>query len=349
MSTRVSIVVVNFNYAPFLRQAIDSALAQRVPACEVIVVDDASTDASATVINAYGARVVPVLRDRNGGMSAAVNSGFARVSGDIVMFVDADDFLYDDAIERLLGAWREGVVQVQARLDLVDVHGRVEDVFPPYEVGLDSGDVTPGLRARGRYSTTVTTGLAFARAALERVMPIPEAAFDRSADGYLATVVPLYGTVAAIEVAIGAYRRHDSNHSGFQADIAKRARWRVTHDDHRYAALRDHAGRTGATIAADPGWHDATHLEQRLASLCFDPANHRYRGDRRATLGLAGARAALAGTMSLKRRVTHAGIFLAAGLLPRALGRTVLAWKLERSSRPAAIDWLAGRLRRLMG
>lgn len=347
--TSLSIVIVNYNYAAFVGEAIESALGQGVAGVEVIVVDDASTDGSCAVIDRYAERVAVVHRPVNGGMSAAVNSGFARSTGAVVLFLDADDFLYPHAAEHVLAAAVPGVAQVQARLDLVDGQGRVEDVFPPYEVPLDRGDVTATLRARGRYSTTVTTGLAFARQALEQVIPIPERAFDRSADGYLATVVPLYGAVAAIDAPIGAYRRHDSNHSGFRADIAKRARWRVEHDEHRYQALRDHAARRGVSVGDAPGMHDATHLEQRLASLCFEPAQHGYRDDRRARLGMAGARAAMAGSMSAKRRATHAAMFLTAGFAPSFIARRALGWKLERSSRPKAIDWLAGRLRRLMG
>ncbi|WP_425228628.1 glycosyltransferase family 2 protein [Sphingomonas sp.] len=344
----LSIVIVNFNYAAFLPQAIDSVLAQTV-ACEVIVVDDCSTDGSRAVIEAYGGQVTAVFRAANGGMSAAVNTGFAQSTGAIVLFLDADDFLYPDAARRVLDAWHDGVAQVQARLHLVDADGRVEDVFPPYEMPLASGDVTGGLRSRGRYATTVTTGLAFARSALDQVMPIPEQAFDRSADGYLATVVPLYGAVAAIDTPIGGYRRHGANHSGFAADMAKRARWRVEHDEHRYTALRDHAGRQGLAVDPSPGMGDATHLEQRLASLCFDRAAHGYAGDRRSRLGLAGARASMAGGMSWKRRATQAGMFLVAGFTPLFVARRALAWKLERSSRPKVIDWAAGRLRRLMG
>jgi hypothetical protein len=205
------------------------------------------------------------------------------------------------------------------------------------------------LRRRGRYSTTVTSGLAFARHALERVMPIPERAFDRSADGYLATVAPLYGRVAVVDEPIGAYRRHDSNHSGFHADMTKRAQWRIDHDEHRYAALRDHAARQGLALEAAPGMNDATHLEQRMASLCFGGRQHPYPADRRGRLAVAGARAAFAGTMSLKRRAIHAAMFLTAGFTPLFVARRALAWKLERSSRPRVVDWAAGRLRRLMG
>ena len=345
----VSIIVLNFNYERFLDRSIGSALAQSWARTEVVVVDDFSTDSSRGVIEGYGARVARVLRTQNGGMSASANSGFAISSGKIVMFLDADDFLYPDAVERVVGAWSKGVVQVQARLDLVDIDETPLDVYPPREVALDEGDVAGLLALRGRYSTTVTTGLAFDRNALSQVMPIPEVAFDRSADGYLATVVPLYGRVVAIDSTIGGYRRHDSNHSGFSANIAKRARWRLDHDEQRYAALRLHAPQRGVTIAADPGMADATHLDQRLVSLCLDPEHHPYPNDGRSRLGWAATRAAFEGRVSTGRRLAHAGIALMAGFAPRPIAKAALSWKLEQSSRPAFVDALAKRVRRLLG
>jgi GT2 family glycosyltransferase len=342
-------VVLNFNYARYLGQAIESALVQTYPAVEVVVVDDCSTDDSREVIAAFGDRVVACLRPANGGMSASANTGFAASRGSRVLFLDADDYLYPHALETMAARWRPGVVQAQARLDLVDAEGRVEDIFPPLETAFPGGDVRPLLARRGRYPTTVTTGLAFARTALDRVMPIPEAAFDRSADGYLAAVVPLFGEVVAIEQRLGAYRRHAANHSGFAANIATRARWRVDHDAQRYAAMRRHAPAAGVTITAEPGLADPLHLEERLASLCFDPAHHPYPADRRAALGLHGLRAALAAPLGAKRKAVLAAIFATAGFAPRPVARTLLAWKMERSSRPQVVDRLSGWLRRNLG
>ena len=91
---RVAIVIINYNYAAYLRQAIDSALAQTMAGCEVIVVDDASTDGSAAVIAGYGDRVVPVLRSVNGGMSAAVNSGFARTTAALALGAGDPNAMY---------------------------------------------------------------------------------------------------------------------------------------------------------------------------------------------------------------------------------------------------------------
>ena len=88
----VSIVVVNYNYGRFLDEAIESALAQTHDRVEVIVVDDGSTDESRALIDRYGDRVVAVLKE-NGGQASALNAGFEDVSGDVVIFLDADDVL----------------------------------------------------------------------------------------------------------------------------------------------------------------------------------------------------------------------------------------------------------------
>src|SRR5438128_2226574 len=90
--SRVSIIVTNHNYAEFLPHALHSALQQRGPEVEVIVVDDGSTDSSRDVIASFGDRVRPCLQD-NQGQKGAFNTGLAAATGDIVMFLDSDDEL----------------------------------------------------------------------------------------------------------------------------------------------------------------------------------------------------------------------------------------------------------------
>lgn len=346
---RVSVVINNHNYEVFVREAINSVLAQDYPDVETIVVDDCSTDASAEAIASYGDRLTFCRHADNSGQAAAINSGVALASGEIVMFLDADDFLYPDAVSRVVAAWHDDTAQLQARLDLVDVNGIKEDVFPAGEILFEDGDVKPLLARKGRFQTTVTSGLAFSRDVLRRMLPIPHKDFKQGADGFLVTVAPLYGAVVSVEASIGGYRRHGQNHSSFQASMGKRARWRLTHDEMRYKALRVHAERRGLTIAGDPGKHDPVHLEQRLVSLCFDADAHAYPEDSRHHLGLAGLRAAFSSSSSTPRRLVYAGMFLAAGLAPAPLARSALAWKLEQSSRPATIDWAVKRLRALLG
>ena len=67
----VSIIVVNYNNAQFLAAAVDSALAQDYPLCEVIVVDDCSSDHSQAIISGYSGRIRYLLRDTNGGQVVA--------------------------------------------------------------------------------------------------------------------------------------------------------------------------------------------------------------------------------------------------------------------------------------
>src|SRR5256886_12063249 len=87
----VSILINNYNYGRFLREAIDSALRQTYTNTEVIVVDDGSTDDSRPIIAGYGSRIVPVLKE-NGGQASAFNAGFAVSKGQWICFLDSDDF-----------------------------------------------------------------------------------------------------------------------------------------------------------------------------------------------------------------------------------------------------------------
>jgi glycosyltransferase involved in cell wall biosynthesis len=100
MSTLVSICIPNYNNARWLKQAIDSALAQTCPV-QVIVADDGSTDTSILVAGAYGDRI-KLVRSPHRGATAARNEALQHATGDWVQFLDADDYLEPDKIERQL-------------------------------------------------------------------------------------------------------------------------------------------------------------------------------------------------------------------------------------------------------
>src|SRR3954449_8708213 len=101
---RVAVVVNNFNYERFLSTAIESALAQTHPDVEVVVVDDGSTDGSREVIAGYGDRVRAVYKE-NGGQASAFNAAFAACTGDVVIFLDADDALLPQTAARAAAAF----------------------------------------------------------------------------------------------------------------------------------------------------------------------------------------------------------------------------------------------------
>lgn len=115
----VSVIIPTYNRATFIAAAIDSALDQTCPPDEIIVVDDGSTDETPEILAAYGAPVV-VIRQTNGGESAARNTGLRAATGDAVFFLDSDDMLLPQCIERCVQTLEQcpevGVVYTDAYL-----------------------------------------------------------------------------------------------------------------------------------------------------------------------------------------------------------------------------------------
>jgi len=94
-----SIVITCFNQSAFIRETVQSALSQTYAAKQVIVVDDASTDASMSILRKFGDRITLVAGHDNSGPSAARNLGASIAEGDYLAFLDGDDVLQPWALE----------------------------------------------------------------------------------------------------------------------------------------------------------------------------------------------------------------------------------------------------------
>ena len=97
MTDPVAVVIPTYNHSRFLADAIASVERQTVPAAEIIVVDDGSTDHPEHVVAQFPG--VRFIRQDNKGLAAARNTGLRAASSDKVIFLDADDLLAPDAIE----------------------------------------------------------------------------------------------------------------------------------------------------------------------------------------------------------------------------------------------------------
>jgi glycosyltransferase involved in cell wall biosynthesis len=93
----VSVIIPCYNQAHYLGEAIESVINQTYPRCEIIVVDDGSTDNTAEVAARY--KEVRCIRQQNQGLSAARNSGLRESKGEFLVFLDSDDRLLPEAIE----------------------------------------------------------------------------------------------------------------------------------------------------------------------------------------------------------------------------------------------------------
>ena len=100
MRTLVSILIPCYNSANWISETLESALAQTWPNKEIIVVDDGSTDNSLAVAKSFESPIVKVISQENRGASAARNRAFQESKGDFIQYLDADDLLASDKIER---------------------------------------------------------------------------------------------------------------------------------------------------------------------------------------------------------------------------------------------------------
>jgi glycosyltransferase involved in cell wall biosynthesis len=95
---RISLVVPSYNQARFLPKALDSIFSQQYPHLEVVVMDGGSTDGSVAVIESYAPRLKYWQSRPDGGQSRAINAGMRHCTGDLVAWLNSDDFYWADAL-----------------------------------------------------------------------------------------------------------------------------------------------------------------------------------------------------------------------------------------------------------
>lgn len=112
---KVSIIITCYNYGQYLAQAIESALAQTYYNIEVIVVDDESTDDSVQVAESFGDKIKLIKQKHSGAPATGRNTGFENSDGDLILSLDADDWLEPNYLERT-------IPHMKGNLGVVGVH-----------------------------------------------------------------------------------------------------------------------------------------------------------------------------------------------------------------------------------
>lgn len=155
----VSVIVPVYNTEHTLGRCLDSILAQTVDDLEVVVVDDGSPDDARDVAHAYAARDarVRVVSQSNAGLGAARNTGINEAKGEHLAFVDSDDFIEPDLIERMLDAIKEtgcALAVCEAFVDEFDEGGEVHVVS---KMSLpEAGEVISGFEAFSYLANQIT-------------------------------------------------------------------------------------------------------------------------------------------------------------------------------------------------
>lgn len=214
--SRVSVCMAVYNGSWWLRPQLSSILAELHPDDEVVVVDDASSDDSVTIVESFEDPRVRIFRhEHNRGYVATFEDALSRASGDVIFLADQDD------------VWVPGRRQV---LTQALVHA---DVAASELVLLDGGEPLPHpltgrpwrLRRRRRFvrlhrQLAIWAGvapyygcaMAVRRAFLSAVLPFPDF-LTESHDLWIATVGNAAGTVADVPVATVRRRLHEANAS----------------------------------------------------------------------------------------------------------------------------------------
>lgn len=231
----VSIVVPCYKHEAFVAQCLDSIFHQTYKELEIIVIDDASPDDSARIIDEivkkpafikrFAGRVTYIARKDNKGAHHTINEGLALAKGDYVAIVNSDDLYVQDRFTLMIAAMQErGASFAFSQVGFVDEHGNEQDdtnddYYNLSRVQKNIADFpTVGFALLGSQCSLSTGNFLFTRQLLEKIGLFADLKYCHDWDFILKALLveePLY-----IERVLYLYRIHSSNSFRALSDIA---------------------------------------------------------------------------------------------------------------------------------
>jgi len=213
---KTTCLVNSYNYANYVIEAVDSALNQRVPFDEIIVVDDGSTDGTSDLLaRKYGhVPSVQLVMKPNGGQLSCFNEGIRRATGDIIFFLDADDIYGPDYTAEVLATYSR-VPDTDCVFTGMHRFGQLNDTQLPSSTDVDCGYSTISrFFGSDEWIGAPTSALSLRRTTLERFLPYPmESDWRTRADDVLVYGCDLSGGKKYyLAQPLVHYRIHGHNH-----------------------------------------------------------------------------------------------------------------------------------------
>lgn len=321
----LAVIITCYNYASFVGRAIESVVNQGRLDCELVVVDDGSTDGSWDVISSFD---VAAFKINNSGQRAACLFGLKQTRAPFVLFLDADDELKPGALEAIINRLDPDVAKLQFALTLIDANGnRIGPAASPLETFRDREKLTRQVLRSGVYRTPPTSGNVFRRDVCNLLR---EADYDKAVDGVILFAAPLMGDVVSISDELGCYRIHGSNDSGLGGEPEAAL---IERDIHRFLIRMQHLRSIVARLGiqqelVDP--LDAFYCRER--QLCLDIMS----GRRPRLTALPGLLSKLAfEPFSAKNKLAMALFFSLSSVLPNERARVLVAYRLKAGRRSA--------------
>jgi cellulose synthase/poly-beta-1,6-N-acetylglucosamine synthase-like glycosyltransferase len=209
----VTILIDTYNHQLFIEEAIESVLKQDFPASEteILVVDDGSTDNTPELVRKFAPRV-RLLRKINGGQASAFNAGISEARGEIVAFLDGDDWWAPAKLTAVTKAFaaEADVGLVGHGITEVFADGRQCTQVPREICRFRIASTAEAKMFRMRRGFLGTSRMAYRREILHRIGCVPEA-LKFEADEYLFTLAGLFADVLILPESYTFYRLHDKN------------------------------------------------------------------------------------------------------------------------------------------
>jgi glycosyltransferase involved in cell wall biosynthesis len=341
---RLSIIIANYNYRDFVGAAIESALAVDWADKEVIVVDDASTDDSRSIIEGFDGRVAAYFRPKSHQLGAHM-FGFEQSTGDVIIFLDADDLLEPEVMQEVAEVWRPGVSKVQYRMSLIDASGtqlgRAIPQFPPKD---DPAKLRRSYLRTMTYTCPPGSGNAYSRDFVRNVFAF-EPTIPQS-DAVLATIAPILGDVLTIRKPLARYRIHGASWGAMMASLdTSKLRQSLRQDIEKAHLFATVSGRLRLPVSHDPLKRSFYHLQYRLASYLSEPAVHPFPEDNKSSLVFRLiSSVAKSSQIRLRDRAILIVWTIACALAPAYYRRSFILWRFSPISRPSVLRTLLGTL-----
>lgn len=206
---KITVAIPAYNAAGTIRATLDSVLSQTLAPDEILVVDDGSTDDTATILRSYGG-AIKVRRQENQGGASARNLAYREASGDLIAWLDADDLWHPTYLETQVRSFGACPSLAASFTGHVDFHGFGDYDWPSSTIRDARLEVIDPLSFLKRYHTeTGAFGSPSFMCVPKRVLEtIGDEPFKGgiATDAYLCTWLPLLGPIGYLPAPLGAYR-----------------------------------------------------------------------------------------------------------------------------------------------
>ena len=209
----VTVLIDTYNHERFIEQAIVSVLEQDFPSSdvEILVVDDGSNDRTPEIVRKFEPRV-RLLRKTNGGQASAFNAGISEARGEIIAFLDGDDWWARNKLARVMQAMSAdpAVGIVGHGIVMTNLDGREQSEILRNGFRFQANTIEGARLFRRRGSLLGTSRMTIRTKLLREIGPVPEALVVQ-ADEYLYTLASVLAGAQILPETLTYYRLHESN------------------------------------------------------------------------------------------------------------------------------------------